>query len=55
MTLLGDAAHPMTPHFGQGGCQALEDAAVLTRCLEKTNDPVSGLRNYESRRIGRAN
>jgi 2-polyprenyl-6-methoxyphenol hydroxylase-like FAD-dependent oxidoreductase len=55
VTLLGDAAHPMTPDLGQGACQALEDAAVLTRCLENTNDPVAALRNYESRRIRRAN
>ena len=55
VTLLGDAAHPMTPDLGQGACQALEDAAVLTRCLEKPNDPVSALRKYESRRIRRAN
>ena len=55
VTLLGDAAHPMTPDLGQGACQALEDAAVLTRCLENANDPVSALRKYESRRIRRAN
>ena len=33
MTLLGDAAHPMTPNLGQGGCQAIEDALVLARLL----------------------
>ncbi len=55
VTLLGDAAHPMTPDLGQGGCQALEDAAILTRCLENTSDPITALRNYESRRIRRAN
>ena len=26
MTLLGDAAHPVLPHAGQGAAQALEDA-----------------------------
>ncbi len=31
---VGDAAHPMRPHLGQGGCQALEDAAVLARFVD---------------------
>jgi 2-polyprenyl-6-methoxyphenol hydroxylase-like FAD-dependent oxidoreductase len=31
--LLGDAAHPMTPNLGQGGCTAIEDAVILARCL----------------------
>lgn len=33
ITLAGDAAHPMTPNLGQGGCTALEDSIVLTRKL----------------------
>ena len=33
VTLLGDAAHPMTPNLGQGACQAIEDAVVLALCL----------------------
>ena len=33
--LLGDAIHPTTPNLGQGGCLAIEDAAVLARCLQK--------------------
>jgi 2-polyprenyl-6-methoxyphenol hydroxylase-like FAD-dependent oxidoreductase len=35
VTLLGDAIHPTTPNLGQGGCLAIEDAAVLARCLFK--------------------
>ncbi|MCW6006734.1 FAD-dependent monooxygenase [Micromonospora sp. CPCC 205371] len=30
VVMLGDAAHAMTPDLGQGACQALEDAVVLT-------------------------
>lgn len=33
LVLLGDAAHAMTPNLGQGGGQALEDAATLTTLL----------------------
>jgi 2-polyprenyl-6-methoxyphenol hydroxylase-like FAD-dependent oxidoreductase len=33
VVLLGDAAHPMTPNLGQGGCQAVEDAIVLGHLL----------------------
>ena len=35
VTLLGDAAHPMTPNLGQGACQALEDALVLAHSLQQ--------------------
>ncbi|VCU70869.1 6-hydroxynicotinate 3-monooxygenase precursor [Pigmentiphaga humi] len=34
VTLLGDACHPMPPYMAQGASAALEDAAVLARCLE---------------------
>ncbi|MFG6176205.1 FAD-dependent monooxygenase [Halomonas sp. THAF12] len=33
-TLIGDAAHPMVPFMAQGACMAIEDAVVLSRCLE---------------------
>jgi 2-polyprenyl-6-methoxyphenol hydroxylase-like FAD-dependent oxidoreductase len=58
VTLLGDAAHPMTPNLGQGACQAIEDAVVLARELSATGvgaDPVATLRRYEAARAPRAN
>jgi salicylate hydroxylase len=33
LTLLGDAAHPMLPHVGQGANQAIEDAIALATVL----------------------
>ena len=47
VTLLGDAAHPMLPHTGQGAAQALEDAVGLGRVLRHAADPVAALRRYE--------
>lgn len=50
-TLLGDAAHPMFPFFAQGAAQAIEDAAVLARCLAGDNDgPTAALEQYEELR-----
>jgi salicylate hydroxylase/6-hydroxynicotinate 3-monooxygenase len=34
IALLGDACHPMTPYMAQGAASALEDAAVLARCID---------------------
>lgn len=53
VTLLGDAAHPMTNALGQGANQAIEDAIVLANCLAGAADPAVALREYERRRIGR--
>jgi 2-polyprenyl-6-methoxyphenol hydroxylase-like FAD-dependent oxidoreductase len=55
VALLGDAAHPMTPNLGQGACQALEDAAVISR-LATVPDPdaVAGmLDRYTAARLAR--
>jgi 2-polyprenyl-6-methoxyphenol hydroxylase-like FAD-dependent oxidoreductase len=55
VALLGDAAHPMTPNLGQGACQALEDAAVISR-LAAGQDPgaVAGLlARYTAARLAR--
>ena len=38
IVLVGDAAHPMRPHLGQGGCQGLEDAAILAGFVDQTDD-----------------
>lgn len=54
ITIMGDAAHPMRPHLGQGGCQAIEDAAVLAGCLSGSADPASALARYERKRRRRA-
>jgi len=53
VTLLGDAAHPMTPNLGQGGCQAVEDAVVLADRLARASDLEQGLRAYEAARATR--
>jgi 2-polyprenyl-6-methoxyphenol hydroxylase-like FAD-dependent oxidoreductase len=50
VTLLGDAAHPMTFNVGQGACQAIEDAAVLARVLAAGSDTARALREYEALR-----
>jgi 2-polyprenyl-6-methoxyphenol hydroxylase-like FAD-dependent oxidoreductase len=53
--LLGDAAHPMTPNLGQGACQALEDAAVVSR-LAAAADPdavPAMLARYTAARLAR--
>jgi salicylate hydroxylase len=50
LTLLGDAAHAMLPHLGQGANQAIEDGVALGAILENRNPaevPVA-LQHYEA-------
>jgi 2-polyprenyl-6-methoxyphenol hydroxylase-like FAD-dependent oxidoreductase len=51
VTLAGDAAHPMYPQGGNGGAQAIIDAATLGRLLKSDRDPVAALQAYEAARL----
>ncbi len=54
VTILGDAAHPMTQYLAQGACMALEDAVVLGQAIKHCNhDLEKAFRLYESLRIPR--
>lgn len=54
--LLGDACHPMTPYMAQGAATAIEDAAILARCLEGKASPdwPAAFQHYERVRKPRA-
>ena len=51
--LIGDAAHAMLPNAGQGACQAFEDAYILARWLNATDDPIEAFREFRRIRIPR--
>lgn len=55
VTLLGDAAHAVTPHLGQGANQAVEDAATLAELLDGATaaDVPAALTAYEALRRDR--
>jgi 2-polyprenyl-6-methoxyphenol hydroxylase-like FAD-dependent oxidoreductase len=48
LALLGDAAHPMLPHLGQGANQSIEDAFALAAALRDASpsDVPAALRRY---------
>jgi 2-polyprenyl-6-methoxyphenol hydroxylase-like FAD-dependent oxidoreductase len=46
VVVVGDAAHPMRPHLGQGGCQGLEDAAVLARFIDGDDDVAAAFARF---------
>ena len=55
VTLLGDAAHPMVPHFGQGAGQAIEDGFALAILLEhaRRDEIPARLQAYQKLRLER--
>jgi salicylate hydroxylase len=56
LTLLGDAAHSMLPHMGQGANQSIEDAVALATMIDgvDTAGIPEALQRYESLRRDRA-
>ena len=55
VTMLGDAAHPMSPFLGQGACMAIEDAIILGRAFAVASTPNEAFAIYENTRKERAN
>lgn len=53
VTLLGDACHPTLPFMAQGAAMAIEDGAVLARCVRGSSDIEPALARYEKLRIAR--
>jgi 2-polyprenyl-6-methoxyphenol hydroxylase-like FAD-dependent oxidoreductase len=47
VVLLGDAAHAVAPHAGQGASMALEDAVVLAACLRDETTPLAAFVRFE--------
>ena len=52
VTLIGDAAHPMSPFKGQGANQAMLDAVLLAQALSKHGVP--GLTAFEAEMLRRS-
>ena len=58
MVLVGDCAHAILPHSGQGGAQALEDAAslaVFVGSIEDKSELQPKMRQWSDLRQGRLN
>ena len=53
IVLIGDACHPVPPFMAAGGAMAVEDAAILSRCLAQLDTAAEAFRCYEATRIPR--
>ena len=54
VTLLGDSAHAMLPHIGQGACMAIEDGYTLAAMIAQMPDELGeALQHYERHRLPR--
>jgi 2-polyprenyl-6-methoxyphenol hydroxylase-like FAD-dependent oxidoreductase len=53
IVLIGDAAHATTPNMGQGACQAIEDAVVISNCIAQNSNYEAAFQAFEKRRIKR--
>ena len=53
LVLLGDACHATTPYMASGAAMAIEDAAVLARCLVQADDHATAFALYEATRMPR--
>lgn len=51
--IVGDAAHPMRPHLGQGGCQGIEDAVVLADLVGDGSDVAGAFALFSDVRMRR--
>ena len=51
--LIGDAAHAIGPHVGQGVSLALEDAFLVAKSLRDLGDPAAAFTAFETLRRGR--
>lgn len=53
VVLMGDACHAVRPYMAAGGVSAIEDAAILARCIARFGSPAEAFRCYEATRIPR--
>ncbi len=53
IVMLGDSVHPMRPYMAGGGAMAIEDGAILARCLAQFDNPAEAFRWFEATRFER--